>query len=538
MGPLEIFVEVLGPRAFLDRAKALLACPQDDLESQEALFAMLEDFNAMIKQDKHKTATYITEELVKTLIEILQLFSPYKNLDDDAESVDNDEKETKSPRGQKKQSGHSKPSTPKKSDSKAKKPKRMHERRNGNDSAEETDADDQDASDSENPVVNSSRKRQNGSSSSLSSPKSPKSDSSRSLTSPRSPGKNPPKRSPSKSSKSHRKAKDSSESDSSSSSSDSSEDESSDGETERFAEELRLATEERNRKLREIRIKIRKLVIQTFTNAAEADISLIRKLISARFISRVRKLLSSRSFDEESLVALMNGLKPFFIVRAHQKSLVEGGILAALIKFVSRPAKQVGGSALQYAAVDLLLYFDESYQRELLNAGVLSAALRLLANGTPQIRTRALELLFFFSKNYQEDMINEGIISQIISLLNLAEQTNASNKQVLSGLLLRSLTAVSRFDSPYFTARLFLLARSVGFFFWAPHHSSRFSLSFAQTLHSLPRIISRRSYRSWNLPPLDFPSFHQGREASTVLLRYFGFIRRELFTPNDRKQVS
>lgn len=460
MGALEIFVEAMGPQFLLDRLQECLATPADSEQPLAEAESILVDFIRMVEQDKHKASSYITEEMIKLLCDLLLRCTPSQ----DAQSS-NDKNARKEKKKQKS------------------KQSRQNSRRSLNNPSEPPKRRAPVEASSESDVQDDANSYANGHPASSSTSSHRRAHSSSNLADSRdTPVKRraAPKQSPSP--RGYQRQSFSSPS--------------------LNGAALDPPREEtRADEIKRTQSGVRRLVLQLWTRMAESDVSLVRKLITARFLARLRKLLGSKLLDEPTLVSLMNCLKPFFIVRAHQRSLVEEGVLAALIKFVARP----GSPTLQYAAFDLLLYFDEMYQRELLNAGVLSASLRLLGSATPQIRTRALELLSFFNRNYQEDMINEGIFSQIISLLNLPQEASSlgSSNQVLSSLLLRSLNVVSHFESMLHP--IFIIVDGLGL-----------TCGFRGT--------PRRSCCCGHLSAPYCASVDSRREVAADLLRYSGFV--------------
>jgi hypothetical protein len=84
-----------------------------------------------------------------------------------------------------------------------------------------------------------------------------------------------------------------------------------------------------------------------------SDMSSRRKLIAEGFFGIVIDLLGLP--NESVQLAMLETLKPFMISSAHQKQMVDAGVLKALVDFV---ASKSTTEKIQLMAFHVLFYFD------------------------------------------------------------------------------------------------------------------------------------------------------------------------------------
>lgn len=197
-----------------------------------------------------------------------------------------------------------------------------------------------------------------------------------------------------------------------------------------------------------------------------------KSLIANGLFSHLNKFLDPTRANEELLLLALDLCKPFFTVASHQRELVAQGVSTRIIKLVE--STSLAGAALSVPVpdrvrskgLDCLLYFDTPLHSDLVDLGLGSALIALIAHKTiaAQLRLRCLELLTTLDADQQRKMValeeqNEakgvsggGLVANLLSLLQDATQpalqlkslsylnsTLAAQDSVLDALVKRGL---------------------------------------------------------------------------------------------------
>jgi hypothetical protein len=166
-----------------------------------------------------------------------------------------------------------------------------------------------------------------------------------------------------------------------------------------------------------------------------------KSLIANGLFSHLNKFLDPALATEELLLLGLDLCKPFFTVASHQRELVTQGVAVRIVRLVE--SASLNGAALavpvsdrvRSKGLDCLLYFDTPLHSDLVDLGLGSALISLIAHKTiaGQLRLRCLELLTTLDGNQQKKMtqleeqneakgISGGLVANLLSLLQDATQ--------------------------------------------------------------------------------------------------------------------
>eukprot|EP01122_Echinamoeba_exundans_P011561 TRINITY_DN4631_c0_g1_i1.p1 TRINITY_DN4631_c0_g1~~TRINITY_DN4631_c0_g1_i1.p1 ORF type:complete len:2986 (-),score=498.77 TRINITY_DN4631_c0_g1_i1:15-8972(-) len=153
-------------------------------------------------------------------------------------------------------------------------------------------------------------------------------------------------------------------------------------------------------------------------------------------------LVLLRHRESSIKLVILECLKTFFTSTAHQTEMINVGIVDRLIELLSSRDPSV-----QNKAFDVLLYFDERQQPQILGKGILKALIRLIKKDSrPQLKTRALEMILYFnSQDCQKELLSAGVLKDLVEL----SIDGGSNAKTATSLVLKVLSVLRHFDVTY-----------------------------------------------------------------------------------------
>lgn len=188
------------------------------------------------------------------------------------------------------------------------------------------------------------------------------------------------------------------------------------------------------------------LIVETLQALTQVDVPLRGRLVAAGLIPVLLEAASCGVLNLE--LGFLECLKPFFTFTTHQAALAEAGALAQLISLVASDAT----ATLQLKALEILLYFDEGYQRNMITEGLLTRLITILQDedSGAALQTKALEVVQFFDQRYQEQILSPALLTQLASLLDAHVAPGiASSDKFAGSLVLKLLSVIGRFDGAH-----------------------------------------------------------------------------------------